>query len=145
PRMPESFLKKALRGFEPYVPGQQPPDGEGWVKLNTNESPLTPSPKVIEAIKAATDEALSLYPSPTAALARHVIAKHFGLEVTQVTLGNGGDELIEMAMRAFVDAGDSVAYPTPPYPLLEPLCRIHQAVPSPNPSNEMFTWSAELM
>src|SRR5439155_809193 len=39
-RMPESFLKKALRDFHPYVPGEQPPDGEGWVKLNTNESPL---------------------------------------------------------------------------------------------------------
>jgi histidinol-phosphate aminotransferase len=143
--MSKSFLRKSLAGFRPYVPGEQPLDGEDWVKLNTNESPLPPSPRVIDAIKAATDMSLRLYPSPTAAPARQAIAKHFGLDVAQVTLGNGGDELIEMSMRAFVDAGDSVAYPTPTYPLLGPLCRLHEAVPSPHPSNEMFTWSTELM
>ena len=143
--MSKSFLRKSLAGFKPYVPGEQPPDGEGWVKLNTNESPLAPSPRVIAAIKAAADESLRLYPSPTAASARKAIARHFGLDATQVTLGNGGDELIEMSLRAFVDAGDSVAYPTPTYPLLEPLCRLHEAVPSPHPSNEMFTWSTQLM
>jgi histidinol-phosphate aminotransferase len=143
--MSKSFLRKSLAGFKAYIPGEQPPDGEDWVKLNTNESPLPPSPRVIEAIKAATDGSLRLYPSPTAALARQAIAKHFGLHVAQVTLGNGGDELIEMSMRAFVGAGDSVAYPTPTYPLLEPLCRLHEAIPSPHPSNEMFTWSTELM
>src|SRR4029077_6067114 len=116
-RMPKSFLRKSLAGFRPYVPGEQPPDGEGWTKLNTNESPLPPSPKVIEAIKAATEESLRLYPSPTSAPARHAIAKHFGLDAAQVTLGNGGDELIEMSLRAFAGAGDSVAYPTPTYPL----------------------------
>jgi histidinol-phosphate aminotransferase len=143
--MSKSFLRKSLAGFRPYVPGEQPPDGEGWVKLNTNESPLAPSPRVIEAIKAATDESLRLYPSPTASLARRAIANHFGLDEMQVTLGNGGDELLEMSMRAFVGAGDAVAYPTPTYPLLEPLCHLHQAVPSPHPSNDMFTWSPELM
>src|SRR4030081_2638520 len=143
--MSKSFLKKALEGYHPYVPGQQPADGEDWVKLNTNESPLPPSPKVIEAIKAATDESLRLYPSPTAAPARKAIAEHFGLEAGQVALGNGGDELIEMCFRAFAGAGDRVAYSTPTYPLLEPLCAIHEAVPSPNPSGEMFTWSTALM
>ena len=143
--MPKSFLRKGLEGFEPYVPGEQPADGEGWVKLNTNESPLPPSPRVIDAIKAATDDTLRLYPSPTAAPARQAIAKHFGLTPAQVTLGNGADELIEMCLRAFAGAGDRVAYPTPTYPLLEPLCRLHDAVPSPNPTGEMFTWSTQLM
>src|SRR5450759_5248645 len=143
--MSKSFLRSGLAGFQPYIPGEQPPDGEGWVKLNTNESPLPPSPRVIEAIKAATDDSLRLYPSPTAAPARQAIAKHFGLAPMQVTLGNGADELIEMCLRAFAGAGDRVAYPTPTYPLLEPLCRLHDAVPSPNPSGELFTWSPELM
>jgi histidinol-phosphate aminotransferase len=143
--MSKSFLRKSLAGFKPYVPGEQPPDGEGWVKLNTNESPLPPSPRVLEAIKAAADESLRLYPSPTAAPARRAIAKHFGLDAAQVTLGNGGDELLEMCLRAFAGAGDRVAYPTPTYPLLEPLCLLHEAVPSPHPSNEMFTWSTQLM
>src|SRR2546426_12496688 len=134
--MPESFLKKALRDFHPYVPGEQPPDGEGWVKLNTNESPLPPSPKVLQAIKDAANDALRLYPSPTAAPAREAIAGRFGLDPLQVVIGNGGDELIEMCFRAFAGAGDTVAYPTPTYPLLEPLCRIHEAEPSPHPTEE---------
>jgi histidinol-phosphate aminotransferase len=135
--MPKSVLRKTLHGFRPYVPGEQPPDGEGWVKLNTNESPLPPSPKVIEAIKNAANDALRLYPSPTAAPARAAIARRFGLAPNQVTVGNGGDELIELCFRAFADAGERVAFPTPTYPLLEPLCRIHEALPSPHPT-EMF-------
>src|ERR1700738_1646319 len=100
--MSKSFLRKSLAGFRPYVPGQQPPDDEDWVKLNTNESPLPPSPRVIEAIKASTHEPPRLSPSPTAGPARQAIAKQFGLEPSQVTIGNGADELIEMCLRAFV-------------------------------------------
>ena len=142
--MPEGFLKKALRGFKPYVPGLQPPDGEDWVKLNTNESPLPPSPNVIDAIKSAAGDSLRLYPSPTAASARAAIAARFDLQPSQVLLGNGADELIEMCFRAFVGHGDHVAYPTPTYPLFEPLCVIHEAVPSPHQSAEGWTWTEEL-
>ena len=134
--MPKSLVRKALQGFQPYVPGEQPPDGEGWVKLNTNESPLPPSPKVLSAIKDAATDALRLYPSPTAAPAREAIARKFGLTPSQVAVGNGGDELIELCFRAFAGAGDTVAYPTPTYPLLEPLCRIHEARPSTHPTEE---------
>jgi histidinol-phosphate aminotransferase len=142
--MPESLLKKALRGFEPYVPGEQPADGEDWVKLNTNESPLPPSPKVIAAIKAAAGDSLRLYPSPSGAPARAAIAAHFDLDPAQVAMGNGGDELIEMCFRAFAGKGDHVAYPTPTYSLFEPLCRIHEAVAGPHASSEGWTWTAEL-
>jgi histidinol-phosphate aminotransferase len=143
--MSKSFVRKSLRGFKPYIPGEQPPDGEDWVKLNTNESPLPPSPTVIEAIKSAADHSLRLYPSPTAAPARRAVAKHFGLDARQVTIGNGADELIEMCFRAFVGSGDRVAYSTPTYPLLEPVCTIHEVMPSPHPTAEMFTWSTDLM
>jgi histidinol-phosphate aminotransferase len=132
--MSKSVIRRALQGFQAYTPGEQPPDGEGWVKLNTNESPLPPSPKVIEAIKDSATDSLRLYPSPTAQPAREAIARHFGLDASNVTVGNGGDELIEMCFRAFAGAGDRVAYPTPTYPLLEPLCRIHEAVPSTHPT-----------
>jgi len=132
--MSKSVIRRALQGYQAYTPGEQPPDGEGWVKLNTNESPVPPSPQVIEAIKAAATDSLRLYPSPTAQPAREAIAKRFQLSPTQVTVGNGGDELIEMCFRAFAGAGDRVAYPTPTYPLLEPLCRIHEVVPSTHPT-----------
>src|SRR5712692_11268919 len=143
--MSQSFLKKALEGYQPYVPGEQPPDGEDWVKLNTNESPLPPSPKVIEAIGAAAGESLRLYPSPTAAPARSAIAEHFGLDTNQVALGNGGDELIEMCFRAFAGARDRVAYSTPTYPLLEPLCHMHEEVPSPHATAEGWTWTTDFV
>ena len=134
--MPKGVVRKALQGFHPYVPGEQPPDGAGWVKLNTNESPLPPSTRVLEAIKAAADDSLRLYPSPTAAPAREAIARRFGLEPSQVTVGNGGDELIELCFRAFAGAGDTVAFPTPTYPLFEPLCRIHEAEASLHPTED---------
>ena len=143
--MSKSFLKQSLEDFQPYVPGEQPPDGEAWVKLNTNESPLPPSPKVVQAVKDAANDSLRLYPSPTAAPARRAIANHFGLDPAQVALGNGGDELIEMCFRAFVSKGDRVTYPSPTYPLFDPLCRIHEAVPAPHPSAEAFTWSTDLV
>ena len=142
--MPKSVVRKTLQGFQPYIPGEQPPDGEGWVKLNTNESPVPPSPKVIEAIKQAANDSLRLYPSPTAAPAREAIARRFGLDAAQVAVGNGGDELIELCFRAFADAGDRVAFPTPTYPLLDPLCRIHQAIPSPHPTELPWELPASL-
>ena len=134
--MPKGVVRRALEGFQPYVPGEQPPDGQGWIKLNTNESPLPPSPRVIEAIKEAATDALRLYPSPTGAPAREAIARRFAVDKAQVALGNGADDLIEVCFRAFVDAGDRVAFPTPTYPLLEVLCRVHEAVASRHPTEE---------
>jgi histidinol-phosphate aminotransferase len=128
--MPSRFLKPALRAFEPYTPGEQPPDGGQWVKLNTNESPWPPSPRVVEAVRAAAGDALRLYPSPTAAPAREAIARQLGVDADMICLTNGGDELIAMAIRAFVPAGGRVAWPWPTYPYYEPQTRMHEAVPS---------------
>lgn len=133
--MQKGFVKKALEGFHPYVPGEQPPDRDGWVKLNTNESPLGPSSRVLEAIRNALTDELRLYPSPTGAPARHAIARHLGLEPSNVIVGNGGDEMIELCFRAFAGAGDTVAYPTPTYPLFDPLCRVHETRASTHPTD----------
>jgi histidinol-phosphate aminotransferase len=131
--MPTRFLKQSLRGFEPYVPGKQPPDGEDWIKLNTNESPYPPSPRVLDAVREAVGESLRLYPAPMADAAADALAASHGVDPGRVRLGNGGDELIAMCFRAFAGAGDRVAFTWPTYPLLEPLCGIHEAVPSPHP------------
>jgi histidinol-phosphate aminotransferase len=138
--MPSRFLKASLRDSHPYVPGEQPPDGEDWVKLNTNESPLPPSPKVIEAINAAAGDALRLYPSPSAMPARRAIAKRFGVDPEEVALGNGADEVIDMCFRAFAAADDRVAFCRPTYPVFEPMCRIHDAVPAVHSLDESFHW-----
>jgi histidinol-phosphate aminotransferase len=126
--MRAAFLRASLRDFEPYAAGQQPPDEPGWVKLNTNEAPWPPSASVLEAIREAVDERLRLYPHPLGLAAREAIARHHGLEPEQVVVGNGADDLIELCFRAFAGAGDQVAFPAPTYPLLEPLCAIHEAL-----------------
>jgi len=130
--MQTSLLKSALRGFAPYVPGQQPPDGEGWVKLNTNESPWPPSPKVLDALRAAINGNLRLYPQAMAQPAREAIARLHGVDPTQLALGNGADEVIAMCFRAFAGAGTHVAFPHPSYPLFEPLCAIHEVRTAPH-------------
>jgi histidinol-phosphate aminotransferase len=130
--VPPRFLKPALQGFAPYTPGEQPPDGEGWVKLNTNEAPWPPSPRVLDAVRGAVNGDLRLYPSPLAAPAREAIARVLGVRPEMVALGNGGDELIAMCVRAFAGAGEAVAWPWPTYPLYEPVCRMHEARPSPH-------------
>ena len=127
--MQPNFLKPALRGFAAYVPGMQPPDGEGWVKLNTNESPWPPSPRVLDALREAVDGSLRLYPQPEARPAREAIANLHGVDPSQVALGNGADEVIAMCFRAFAGAGRRVAFPHPSYPLLEPLAAMHEAQP----------------
>jgi histidinol-phosphate aminotransferase len=138
--MPSRFLRPALRDSRPYVPGEQPPDDEGWVKLNTNESPLPPSPRVIEAIREAAGDSLRLYPSAIAAPARKAIAARFGLEPAQVALGNGADEVIEMCFRAFAGAGDRVAFCAPTYPVLEPLCRMHEVEAVAHKADASWRW-----
>lgn len=128
--MSERFLKPALRGFAPYVPGRQPPDAEGWIKLNTNEAPWPPSPRVLDAIRRAVGEDLRLYPHPLAASAREAVAHLHGLTPDQVALGNGADDLIAMCFRAFAPKGGQVAYLEPSYPLFGPLCRMYEVEPS---------------
>jgi histidinol-phosphate aminotransferase len=142
--MPKSILRKGLERFQPYVAGEQPPDDEDWVKLNTNESAFPPSPRVIEAIKGAANDSLRFYPSPTQAPARAAIARHFNVDPSHVALGNGADEIIEMCFRAFAGAGDTVAYSTPTYPVLDPLCSLHDAIPSTHPTGEGWSWTSEL-
>lgn len=134
--MPSRFLKPALQAFEPYTPGEQPPDDPGWVKLNTNESPWPPSPRVLEAVRSAAGDTLRLYPSPTAAPAREAIGGHLGLQPDMVCVTNGGDELVAMAIRAFVPAGGRVAWPWPTYPYYEPQALMHEAVASVHPLGE---------
>jgi histidinol-phosphate aminotransferase len=130
--VPPRFLKAALRDFAPYTPGEQPGDGGHWVKLNTNEAPWPPSPRVLEAIRAAVNDDLRLYPSPLALPARRALATALGVEPAMVALGNGGDELIGLCLRAFAGAGQAVAWAWPTYPYYEPQALLHEARPSPH-------------
>lgn len=100
----------AVKNIKPYTPGEQPKDRK-YIKLNTNENPYPPSPRVIEAIKNAADETLRLYPDPTAADLRATIAGRCGLQEDNVFIGNGSDELLAFAFPAFFEpAGKPVLF-----------------------------------
>lgn len=98
-----------MRGLHAYVPGEQPKI-RGLIKLNTNENPYPPSPKVLVAVRAAVDGRLRLYPNPSAERLRRKLAKLHRCAPEQVIVGNGSDELLAMAVRCFVEpAAESTA------------------------------------
>jgi len=122
-----SRIRKHVERLHPYVPGEQP-KVLGLIKLNTNENPYPPSPKVLAATQQAVDGRLRLYPNPTAQGLRARLAKLHGVGVENVIVGNGSDELLALATRAFVEPGnDCVQYFTPSYSLYPVLTDIHNA------------------
>src|SRR5215211_71224 len=101
---PANLIRPLVRELHAYVPGEQPKI-RGLIKLNTNENPYPPSPKVLHAIRNAVDERLRLYPNPTSSLLRERLAKLHGCKAENIIVGNGSDELLAMATRTFVEPG----------------------------------------
>ena len=121
-----SLFRPDIDRIEGYVPGEQPQES-GWIKLNTNENPHPPSPRVIEAIEAAARGRLNIYPDPLSTKLRRRIGELFGVDPDGVLPGNGSDECLTILMRTFVDPGELVAYPYPSYILYETLADIQGA------------------
>ena len=103
------FLSRTLAAVTPYTPGEQPQDQQ-YIKLNTNESPYLPSPAVIAAVSEHEVEKLRLYSDPACADLLKAAAAHFGLQPEQIMPGNGSDENLFFALRAFCDADHPLAY-----------------------------------
>ena len=138
----QTLIRPLVRELHPYVYGEQPKI-KGLIKLNTNENPYPPSPKVLAAVRAAVDGRLRLYPNPTAQALREKLAKLHGCHADNIVAGNGSDELLALATRAFVEpvAADvnrrtiraftsaaTIQYFTPSYSLYPVLADIHGAV-----------------
>ncbi len=123
------LIRPLVQKLQPYVPGEQPKI-KGLIKLNTNESPYPPSPKVLKAVKNAVDKRLRLYPNPTSDTLREKLAILHGCAPENIIVGNGSDELLAMAVRTFAEPGtrgsDSmVQYLSPCYSLYPVLAAIH--------------------
>lgn len=127
----------AVRGLHAYVPGEQP-QGTGWIKLNTNECPYPPSPRVLEAVQGAADERLRLYPDPTALALRQTIAKRFALTPEQVFVGNGSDEVLAHAFCALLRHGRPVLFPDVSYSFYPVYCALYGIEPQPVPLDADF-------
>ncbi|PWU20663.1 MAG: histidinol-phosphate transaminase, partial [Verrucomicrobia bacterium] len=161
------LIRPAVRRLHAYVPGEQP-KVKGLIKLNTNENPFPPSPKVLAATRAAVDGRLRLYPNPTAQTLRDKLAKLHQCRPEQIIIGNGSDELLAMAVRCFVEPREAISdfgfrisdfrrdaseldprslvqYFTPSYSLYPVLAEIHGAHKNPFPLNPDFTWPTHLM
>ena len=104
------YWSRRIRDIVPYTPGEQPKDRK-FIKLNTNECPYPPSPKVLAAIREAVGESLRLYPDPECLDLRAAIARREGLDVDQVFCGNGSDEILAFAFQAFFDPDREVVFP----------------------------------
>jgi histidinol-phosphate aminotransferase len=135
---PEKLVRPLVRKLHPYVPGEQPKIA-GLIKLNTNENPYPPSPKVMRAIKGAVDERLRLYPNPTASALREKLAALHGCASQNVIVGNGSDELLALAVRTFAEPTDAVQYFTPSYSLYPVLAGTHGSPTNGVPLRADFT------
>lgn len=119
------FWNPDVSTLDPYVPGEQPKEGE-FIKLNSNESPFPPAPAVVEAIKAAAEGALQLYPAAESDELRAVVADYYGIKADQVFVGNGSDEALGHAFNAlFKHEGKRLVFPDLSYSFYPVYARLY--------------------
>ncbi len=129
------MIRPLVQQLHAYVPGEQPKI-PGLIKLNTNENPYPPAPRVLRTVRAAVDGRLRLYPNPTAENLRRKLAKLHRCKPENIIVGNGSDEVLALAVRTFVEphapgtrdrARSLVQYFTPSYSLYPVLADTHGA------------------
>ncbi|MFN4258830.1 MAG: histidinol-phosphate transaminase [Gemmataceae bacterium] len=120
-------LRPAVRALAGYTPGEQPRDDD-FIKLNTNENPYPPSPRVFEALRAAlTAERLRKYPDPLGTAFRHTAGQVLDIDPDAILIGNGSDDILTILTRAYVPEGGLMVSPTPSYILYRTLAEIQGA------------------
>ncbi len=121
-----------IRTVTPYVPGEQP-DFADMIKLNTNENPYPPSPKVQAAIDSCSTDSLRLYPDPASTKLNQAIADRFGLDISQVFTGVGSDDVLAMCFLTFFGSEKPILFPDITYafyPVWADMLRIpYEALP----------------
>src|SRR5579883_2762810 len=121
------YLRSNILAMAGYTPGEQPRDG-AFIKLNTNENPYPPSPRVFEAIHAAlTGDRLRKYPDPMGTHFRQVAGRVLGVDPEAILIGNGSDDILTILTRAFVGEGGLIVSLTPSYVLYRSLAEIQGA------------------
>jgi histidinol-phosphate aminotransferase len=131
------YWNSLVSKLEPYVPGEQP-RVQNLIKLNTNEHPYGPSPKVLAAIAAQTNDSLRLYPDPSALELREAIAGRFGLTAAQVFVGNGSDEVLGHAFHALLKHDAPILFPDITYSFYPVYCGLYEIAYKAVPLDENF-------
>lgn len=119
------FWSPLVHGLTPYIPGEQPKSSTQLIKLNTNENPYPPSDHVIAAIQSAAQDKLQLYPDPTSSVLRGVIAENFGLQINQVFVGNGSDEVLAHVFQALFRHDQPLLFPEITYSFYPVYCGLY--------------------
>jgi histidinol-phosphate aminotransferase len=119
------FWSDVVKGLKPYVPGEQPRLAN-LVKLNTNENPYGPSPRVLDAIRAATGESLRLYPDPNAEQLKQAIAGYHGVGAQNVFVGNGSDEVLAHIFLGLLKQARPLLFPDISYSFYPVYCGLYQ-------------------
>jgi histidinol-phosphate aminotransferase len=127
------YWSDTVHQLTPYVPGEQP-QVSGLIKLNTNENPYPPSPRVLEALRAEVGDALRLYPEPTGKALRTAVAQQMKLTPEQVFVGNSSDEVLAHVFMALLNHGDRpLLFPDISYAFYPVYCGLygitHRTVP----------------
>lgn len=114
-----SYFRDNIEAMAAYVPGEQPTDRRGVIKLNTNENPYPPSPAVERCLREFPAEALRVYPDPRCGLFTRAVSETLGIPIENIQAGNGSDNLLVMIARAAAGPGRRVAWPGPTFPFYE--------------------------
>jgi len=122
------YWNSTLKNMDEYIPGEQPPDIEEYIKLNTNENPFPPSKLALDAIQKAASDSLRRYPEATADTLRLVFARQNNIEKENVFIGNGSDEVFTLIFRGFIEKTGCAAFAYPSYSLYDTLAQAN-AVP----------------
>lgn len=119
------YWSPIVHDLKPYVPGEQPKI-DNLVKLNTNENPYGPSPKVLAAINSGSNESLRLYPDPNSIALKKTIADYYQLDTAQVFVGNGSDEVLAHIFNALFQHDAPILFPDITYSFYPVYCRLYQ-------------------
>lgn len=131
------FWSNIVHKLTPYVPGEQP-QLNNLVKLNTNENPYGPSPKVIAALQAEAAETLRLYPDPNSDKLKTAISEYYGLQANQVFVGNGSDEVLAHVFQALLKHDRPLLFPDISYSFYPVYCGLYEIEFETVPLNASF-------
>lgn len=137
-----TYFRDEIEAMAGYAPGEQPQAGK-FIKLNTNENPYPPSPRVAQAIEEVLKQGLIKYPDPVGNAFRRRAGEVLSVEPDWILCGNGSDDILTMLTRAFVGQGERLRLPSPSYILYKTLARIQGAVAEEVRFNEDWTLSGE--
>ena len=140
--MDKKYWSSRIQTLVPYTPGEQPKD-RIFIKLNTNENPFPPSPKVIEAIAQANDQRLRLYPDPEAGELSAALADFYHIRPEQVFCGNGSDEVLGLCFYAFFSPGKKVIFPDITYSFYPVYTELYNLDYEEIPLNDDFSLPVE--